>query len=777
MQKPDNNNPEELLSLEELIDKARHVAKAGDLEQSFDLIYGAIRFAEKTGYPQIAMRLIETLDTFLDVNQLKPASRAWLLNSKGLALQSLGYIREAARALNDMQEIGKAIDDKQIIATSQMNLGTHALLAGDVKLACELFQRSLKIDHDIGNYREATQIRLNLVTAHIQACDLEAAEAQLSIVQELVEAWNDSHLLATFYGNVGTIKAKRGDFDNARKNYQMALKNARTSDDLIAEINTLQNLGALNLDEGLHTKAIRWFKRALKITERTESIIAQESVYSGLAIAFLQAGRLQETAESFQQARSIAKQLGNRHARARYTADLGAIFLMKKESKAAKPLLQEALDIFKELGDKQWEYRVLRNMIEMHWVNGDRKEAMQAVEQALAALTPKSNAEKAELFGRVAKLWLGDITELKRASYYFKRQLFHMKKLDKLEALAWHAALAGAVLAKPGGLKFSIPFYTRAIKIYRSIGDDHMAFHTLNDRAIAYSDFGRYKNAISDFKSCMDLAEKYDDRAMRLKTLLNWGETTRRKGSTREAISKLKKAVLLSRKLADHESEAESLANLGIAFSDAKQWEDAQSTFRLARDMARAIRQPSTEASAIGGLAGIAFARGRFKTASKLYEEAAQLRPTEQANRQFLEDLAGLVESLAAGGEKINIEHEAQRLVDVAQQILETEFASEALMRAARWFLKRSEFEEAVSLYAVGIAIAGVSPEDNMINRLSKACLMMAFHIQIEASGQEKLFEQVVDQLNSSYKGIGEHLRDLINLARQHAAEFDNIQK
>jgi tetratricopeptide (TPR) repeat protein len=777
MQKPDNNNPEELLSLEELIDKARHVAKAGDLEQSFDLIYGAIRFAENTGYPQIAMLLIETLDTFLDVNQLKPASRAWLLNSKGLALQSLGRIEESAQALNDMRSLGETLGDKQIIATALMNLGTQALLIGNAELACELLNRSLPINHEIGNYRQAIQIRLNLVTAHIQACDLEAAEAQLSIVQELVEAWNDPHLLATFYGNAGTIKAKRGDFGDARKNYQAALKNARRSDNLMAETNTLQNLGALNLDEGLPNKAMRWFKRALKITERTESIISQESVYSGLAIAFLQAGRLQKAAESFQQARKIAEQLGNRHARARYAADLGAIFLMKKESKAAKPLLQEALDIFKELGDKQWEYRVLRNMIETHWVNGDREEAMQAVEQALAALTPKSNAEKAELFGQVAKLWLGDITELKRASYYFKRQLFQVKKLDKLEALAWRSALAGAALAKSGGLKFSIPFYTRAIEIYRSIGDDHMTFHTLNDRAIAYSDLGRYRNAITDFKSCLDLAKRYDDRVMRLQTLLNWGETTRRKGDTGGAISKLRKAVLLSRKLADQESEAQSLANLGIALSDAKRWEVAQSTFRLARDMARAIKQPATEASAVGGLAGVAFARGRFKTASKLYEEAVRLRSAERSDRQFLEDLAGLVQSLAAAGEKVDIKYQAQRLVDVAQQILETEFASEALMRAARWFLKRSEFEEAVSLYAVGIAIAGVGPEDNMINRLSKACLMMAFHIQIEASGQEKLFEQVVDQLNSSYKGIGEHLRDLINLARQHAAEFDNIQQ
>ncbi len=776
MMQKSNNNPEELLSLEDLINKARHAVKAGELEQSFELIYGAIRFAEDTGYPHIVLSLIDDLNNILDIDSLEPKKKAWLLNSKGLALQSLGHMKEAVQALNEMQEIGKVISDKQIIATSQMNLGTQALLAGDVPLACKLLNLSLSINHEIGNYRQAVQIRLNLVTAYIQASDLEAAECQLSIVKELVEAWNDPNLLATFYGSTGTIKAKRGDFDDARRNYQMALKNARRSDDLMAEINTLQNLGALNLDEGLPTKAIRFFRRALIISEATESILAQESVYSGLAMASHQAGHLHEAIESFQKARDIAGKLGNRRAKARYTTDLGAILLAEKESKTARPLLQEALNTFKEVGDKEWEYRVLRNMIDVCWLDGYREESIQVVEKALATLSPRSHAEKAELFGYVAQLWLGDTAELKRASYYFKRQLSEMKKLDKVETLAWHSALAGAALAQSGGSKLSVPFYTRAIEIYKNISDDHMTFHTLNDRAIAYSDLGLYRNAITDFKSCMDIAEKYNDRAMRLQTLLNWGETNRRIGDIQEAISKLKEAVLLSRKLADQESEAESLANLGIALSNAKRWEDAQSTFRIAKDMAHAIKRSSTEASAIGGLAGVAFARGRFKAASRLYEKAAHLRSTEKTSRQFLEDLAGLVESLAAAGRKINIEREAQRLVDTAQQNLETEFASEALMRAARWFLKRSEFEEAVSLYTAGIAIASIGPENSMIDRLIKACLMMAFHIQIEASGQDKLYDQVVDQLNSSYKGIGEYLRDLINLARQHTAEFDGIK-
>jgi len=769
---PSSSDPQHLVSLEELVEEARHSIKAGQVEQAFELFYSAILFAEKTGFPSVVLLLFDKLNSILEFNQLDPRDKAWLLNSKGLALQSLGQIKEAAQALNDMRQLGENLGDKQIIATSLMNLGTQALMVGNDREASELWNRSLAISHEIGQYRTAIQIRLNLVSTYIQCGNLEDAEAQLSIVQESIEAWHDPHLLATFLGNVGTVNAKQGRYDVARQYYQMALKCVRRTGDFLAEANTLQNLGALSVNEGLPSKALYWFKRALKVIEVTGSIIHQEPIFVGLAIAYHRIGKLHEAVGSFEKARKIAKQLGNRHAMAEYTADCGAILLSLKEIKTAKPLLVEALDIFKKIGDREWEYRVLRNMIELHWASGEREASLQDIENILAVLPPESNNERAELFGRMAQLWLGDQDGFERASYYFNQQLSEYEKHNNIKDLAWHSALAGAALAEAGGRNFSIPFYSRAIELYKSLNDNHMIFHISNDRAVAYSDLGRYQEAITDFKFCTNLADELNDRVMRLQVSLNWGETERRRGQIRKAISKLNKAVVLSRELGDRKSEGESLANLGIALSDAKKWENAQSTFRLARDIARTERQSFTEASAVGGLAKVAFVKGRFKTAAKLYEEAAKLNSSRSSNIQFVEDIAGLVESLAAAGKDQDLEREAQRLIDVAQQNFETELASEALMRAARWLLKRTELDDAASLYAVGIAITGTGTEDNLINRLSKACLLMAYHIQTDVEDKDGFYEQVISKLNVKYKGIGENLRNLINLARKQAIQF-----
>lgn len=768
----DSNNPkDELPTLDDLINEARQYALAGDFEKAFEVLFGAIRFAEEAGHPETVMSLVETLVKIVDSDQFEPESKAWLFNSKGLALQSLGNLQASTQSFRDMQEIGITISNKQIVATSEMNLGSQALLSGNLKLARHLFEHSLKLNHELGNYRQAIQIRLNCATIDIQTNELDAAEAQLSTIRELIEFSNDPHLLATLFGVTGTIFAKRGDFNEAQVNYDKALKNARRSGDTVSEINTLQNLAALKLDEGLPKRAIRRFRRALKLAEMTDSIMALESVCSGLAIAYYQTGALQKAADMFEQASYIAGQLGNHDARARYIADIGAILLTKNDLKLAKQYLHEALSTFQKYKNKKWEYRVLRNLMNVYWVDGEGEKALQIARQALKAIHPKSHEEKAELFSQIAKLFLSDISGLRQASYYFKRQLYQIKNMNKMELLAWHSALAGSALAQSGGLNLSIPFYTRAIDIYTNIDDDHMAFHSLNDRAIAFSDLGRHDKAINDFMSCMDLANKYDDRVMKVQTLLNWGETSRRKGDTKEAISKLRTAVQIARRLADRTSEAESLANLGIALSDAKRWDEAQDVFRKARDIARYIKQRNTEASALGGLAGVAFTRGHYKIASNYYEKAAQKRLPEDRGRQFIEDLGGLIESLAAAGVIDKLRPVGQQLVDAAQFNQETELASEALMRSARWLLRQEEYEEAVGLYAAGIVIAGIGPEKSLIERLSKACLMMAFHIDIEADNSIRLYEQVIEQLNNSYKGIGKSLRDFIDLARNYVTE------
>ena len=58
MQNPDYNDSERMVSLEELVEEARQAVKIGHLEQAFDLVYSAIRLAEDTGYPQVALLFI-----------------------------------------------------------------------------------------------------------------------------------------------------------------------------------------------------------------------------------------------------------------------------------------------------------------------------------------------------------------------------------------------------------------------------------------------------------------------------------------------------------------------------------------------------------------------------------------------------------------------------------------------------------------------------------------------------------------------------------------------
>ena len=98
----------------------------------------------------------------------------------------------------------------------------------------------------------------------------------------------------------------------------------------------------------------------------------------------------------------------------------------------------------------------------------------------------------------------------------------------------------------------------------------------------------------------------------------------------------------------------------------AERYDESAAVFQRARDLALRLKNPTAEATAVGGLAGIAFARNRHRTAVRLYRRAVALSEAAGDWTHAAEDLGALIESLSALGRLEEVEHEAQRLVDLA---------------------------------------------------------------------------------------------------------------
>ncbi len=321
------------------------------------------------------------------------------------------------------------------------------------------------------------------------------------------------------------------------------------------------------------------------------------------------------------------------------------------------------------------------------------------------------------------------------------------------------------------------------MRSYERLGEHELLYRSVNDRAIAYSDLERYQEARRDLTRCLRLARRRDDRAMEQQALANLGETDRHEGRIQPALQRLRKALELARALGDADAEAFTLGNLGIALVDADRWDDADDTYQRALTLARSLGEREHEATALAGLARTAMHRERPAEAARLYRRAVDLRG-EQDHRHLAENLASLVEVLAALGREQELERGMQRLIDLAQANGDEEVAVDGLTRAAWQLLRRDEQKEAASCYATAIVLAGVSGTSDQehptaeatAKALAEALIEPVSHLlrdgeALERARADALYALVADKADGHAEGLGEAVRILVEEAAQVSRE------
>jgi tetratricopeptide (TPR) repeat protein len=773
--------------LSNLLVEARQAIQQDRPTDAFNLLFdAAIHLADHLRNYRVAAETTQLLRSIIPADVMDREMQAWLLNLEGLIRIGQGRVEEAAAAFRDMRALGQELSDRVIELTASQNLGIVAFESGDLNEASRHYTESLRGALDAGDHYTATQLLLNLSTVAQETGNFDRSEEILGTVHEIVAELPDAHLAASFHLNSGNLDAKQHQFLTAEEHFRQALRYARRTGEQSMQLFAIQNLGNVYLDQGKLGKALRRYRQAIRIAEKTDATPTLEALFRSLAMALYRAGRYQEAVNNLENARSIALILGEPGRWARATADLGAILLETsnagsvEKTEQATELLLSALDVLRNIEDTEWQALALTNLAEVKRMSGDPAGAAILIEEALDVIPEQEHDWRAALLQRIAEAWAAKRDGGDLAVSYFER-LFDAHGASDSGRLAWYTALSAATLSEYGHNRHATAYYTRALKLYEQTGDDQMAFHVRNDRGIALSKLGLLQEAREDFQECLALARRLNDRVMEQQVSLNLGEIERRAGVVDKAIPLLERAVELSKDLGDTEKEAEALGNLGIALREADKVDEAEVTLRNARDLARQLRSLAKEALAVGGLAGVAFVRGHFGRAERSYRRAEKLNRTVLDLHHALEDRAGVVESLSARGRSENLQDEIQRLIDLAQDLDDSEFGAEALARSARWWLRRDDLEEAASLYGIAIVLAGTratGSDEELVEHISKPMSVMAIHVRLELNDDpDAFYEQVIANMNEQFDGIGDSLRDMLSQTREAVADLDMDQE
>jgi class 3 adenylate cyclase/Tfp pilus assembly protein PilF len=138
---------------------------------------------------------------------------------------------------------------------------------GDYPQALDYFQRSLKINEELGDKKGIATSLSNMGTISNQKGDypkaLDYRQRSLKINEEL----GDKNGIASSLNNMGVIYSKQGDYSKALDYYQRSLKMREEMGDKNGIAASLNNIGIIYKDLGDYPQALDYYQRSLKIKE------------------------------------------------------------------------------------------------------------------------------------------------------------------------------------------------------------------------------------------------------------------------------------------------------------------------------------------------------------------------------------------------------------------------------------------------------------------------------------------------------------------------------
>ncbi len=276
------------------------------------------------------------------------------------------------------------------------NLGRIARLRGDLELASNRLREAQSFAKQLGDMRLLATVNNALgITYELLGLDSEA----LDLHQQVFALWhtlNDraGEIASTI--NIGKVFEQRGDYDNARKQFERARDALREVGPDVTVVPQDQaavfdGLARAELQFGELTQAQENVEQALKIQRQSDDRIGEAGSTALLAQIQARAGRVVKAFKSYQDALDIAAAVGSKPELAEILGQMGRMHLSAALSKRPEhaghrdEMLTDALEYSERALNLAQELGAPRNLMPLYQQIAEIHEARNDIVQALAA--------------------------------------------------------------------------------------------------------------------------------------------------------------------------------------------------------------------------------------------------------------------------------------------------------------------------------------------------------------------------------------------------------
>jgi tetratricopeptide (TPR) repeat protein len=187
------------------------------------------------------------------------------LNQLGYLSLITGDLAEAETAYRKIYDIGKARQDRRLLAIAYANMGNTYLAQGNLENSEAMYRQALAYQEALGNKEAMAFQYANLGSVDGNRGNWESAEAMHRRALELHQALGLRRELAGDYANLGNVFFNREDLAQAELMFRKALELYRALGDQEAIASNYTNLGNVYYRRGDQVQAESVFHQAQEI--------------------------------------------------------------------------------------------------------------------------------------------------------------------------------------------------------------------------------------------------------------------------------------------------------------------------------------------------------------------------------------------------------------------------------------------------------------------------------------------------------------------------------
>jgi adenylate cyclase len=234
---------------------------------------------------------------------------------------------------------------KKQVANALNLIGVSFSVRGNFIEALDNYQRSLKIEEEIGDQKRISTLLSNIGNTYDFQGDYPKALDYHLRSLKIVEKTGDRYGFAASMSNIGNIYAQLGEYSQSLDYHLQSLKIREEIEDINGIAVSLQNIGGVYREQDDNSIALDYFLRSLKFEEEAGDKQGIAISLNNIGVIYMDQGDYLKALDYYKRSLEIKKEIGDTYGIAGSLSNIGSLYLLQKDHSTAKEWCEKALEL------------------------------------------------------------------------------------------------------------------------------------------------------------------------------------------------------------------------------------------------------------------------------------------------------------------------------------------------------------------------------------------------------------------------------------------------